>query len=503
MLKPRQYNRSYGITINEYRQSHVSAVPKDAVAGEGIVIQYPSVSQTTIAQGRDFYVIGKITKELPQNAKMEVTLTELRTGKLLRKVYTGIKDNQRGMYVDYEGITISGDKNEFRKSCMPDLVYDPDDVSTFFNTWNKCYFTDSVFTCLIYGGTYDKDINEYDENGVLLTELPLGDYILKVAIGDYIAEQRITIGTIPNKILARFHPWDHRENVIAEADRMGYTMFLDPFPGYWDTMMFNPEWGVDYIADNPRRWKRNDALEYADGKIHLYIYDTKASSTSFSVELGYMQYHKDIENPDRLEVHYYSVGDVEGPIDGIKGNFWRFTDMPKGKKGPIYLTRVDFLNEPITNNFETTKDDYLIRESSYDLEHLPLRTKTSYGVYTFRILGVCRPIQTNNIIENVENSNYTYTNNVARIEYIFVDEEGTQLYHLDDEDNIVKLTRAFPDDTRETSILEFAHVFRILHGTLGNAKKIFLKYRILKDDGKYLPESGEYISIAAFDIIDD
>ena len=55
-----------------------------------VEITYPSASQTTIAPGRDFYVIGTIDKSLvlPDNAHMEVTLTEKESGKIVRTVYT-------------------------------------------------------------------------------------------------------------------------------------------------------------------------------------------------------------------------------------------------------------------------------------------------------------------------------------------------------------------------------------------------------------------------------
>lgn len=496
MLVPRQYNFSYDCALNEYRMSHASAIPEDVVTGNGLTIQYPSVTQTTIAQGRDFYVIGKITGTLAANATMEVTVSDFATGKVVRRVHTAIKNNEAGMNVDYDGISITGDKEQFRKSCMPDLVYDPSNPSSFYDTWNKCYFTDSVYTCLIYGGKYTKDVNTKDEEGNELTVLPLGDYIITVSIGGYSVSQVITIGDIQNKILARFHPMNHRKNMIAEAERMNYTMFLDPFPGYWDTMMFNPEWGVNYVADNPRRWKYNDALEYVGGKVHLYIYDTKASSTSFSVELGLMQYNKTIEDPDRLEVHYYHCGDPVTPDGKTTGIFWKFDDTTGDKKGPIVLTRVDYLNEYIGNNLEYEKEDTLVHGISMDLEHLPLSSQIVSGVCRFRMLGVLRPLQTNQIVFNEDHSNYTYTNGAQRIEYILEDENGNVILSEDRNDYYVSLGRVI-GGTREDSVLEFSHVFTLLEETVRKARRIRVKYRLMRDDGTYMPASG-YIHLATF-----
>ena len=114
-----------------------------------VEITYPSASQTTIAPGRDFYVIGTIDKSLvlPDNAHMEVTLTEKESGKIVRTVYTDIKNNKKGMNVDYPRLTLENcTKEEFRDACMPDLIYDPQNPESFRDTWIKAYYNDNIFT---------------------------------------------------------------------------------------------------------------------------------------------------------------------------------------------------------------------------------------------------------------------------------------------------------------------------------------------------------------------
>ncbi len=454
MFKPRKYNYNINIVLNEYRRSHVSAIPEER-RGEGLALQYPSEGQLTIAKGRDFYVIGQITESIPEGAEMVVTVTSLETGEELRRVSTNIKNNVSGLYLDFPGIEISGDKEYFRQnSCMPDLVYDPADPMSYQYTWNKCYYTDKVFTCLIFGGKYKKDILTTDQNGRELTELPEGDYELSVCIGKCWLKQRITIGTLPNKILARFHPMDHRRKMIEEAERMGYTMFLDPFPGYWDTQMFNPEWGVDCIADNTAKWKYNDGLEYVSGKIHFYAYDTKADSTSYAVELGVLQEQKDIENPERLEIHYYNISEPEILNSDLSGHFWRFVDAPMrqryGSIAPIVFTRMDVLPEHIKDGEEDcTKFGDVI--SQYDFDHLELPDNSSRCV---RLIGVCRPLQVDELVRNPD-STYQYDSKIHKAVYRS-EVNGTNIQH------VVKgnfgLTRVLNTGEVERSEVECAHV---------------------------------------------
>lgn len=501
MMKPRQYNTTIDITLNEYRKSHVSAMPEATVTGEGLTIQYPSISQTTIAQGRDFYIIGQITKLLPDNSSMNVNVRERVTGNIVRNVHAQVKNNEKGMYVDYPNISITGDKEAFRKSCMPDLVYDGTDLNSFANSCIKAYFTDNVFTCLIYGGTPVEDVSPYDENGIKMDVLPFGDYVIEVTIGPYSVSMDIRIDDIANKILARFHPMNHRQNVIDEAEKMGYTMFLDPFPGYWDTQMFNPEWGVNYIADNPRRWKQNDALEYKGGRIQTYIYDTKASSTSFSVELGYMQYNGVVENPERIAVHYYDSGDPVTPDGKTKGKFTEFHN-PKGTNwGPMRFTRVDIMTDMAHSNIEEEYSPTKIRSIACDLEHIPLKNPDDDQVTWIRIMGVLRPLQSGNVIYNKDSSTYTYTNGVRGVQYILEDDKHAT-YRFDAEDNYgINLTRCFKDGSTETSILEFAHIIPLLSTTIRGTEKLYLKYRVVTDSDKYLPDTGGYIHIATFEVL--
>ena len=103
----------------------------------GIQIRFPSAKQSAIASGRDFYVIGDFTRTsfIPDNAYLEIQVTDTTTWNPQRTVYTDIKDN-RNLYLDYPGLQILDGKEYFEECMMPDLVYDPEKPASWRDTWN-------------------------------------------------------------------------------------------------------------------------------------------------------------------------------------------------------------------------------------------------------------------------------------------------------------------------------------------------------------------------------
>lgn len=188
-------------------------MPKVGVVANGLTLIYPSEGLTTINPLCDFYVIGDIAPSVtvPNYTYLFIQLRNS-SGALVRDVFTNIKDNQEGMYVDYPGLSVAtGTRDSFRNSMMPDLVYDPNFPETFENTWMKACYTDDHYTGLIYGGAYHDDINPVDQYGRKLEPLPEGDYTLTVMLvsrGVSIASlsTQITIGTVAEKVISRFSP---------------------------------------------------------------------------------------------------------------------------------------------------------------------------------------------------------------------------------------------------------------------------------------------------------
>lgn len=434
-------------------------------------IVYPSIEQGTIAQGRDFYVIGNIDPSIivPNDAVLMVELKD-NTGAVIRSVSTSIKDNKAGLNVSYELLSYYGsDRDELRNSCMPDLVYDPDNPESFKDTWNKCYYNDQNYTALIYGGTYDKDINPYDQNGKKLEPLKKGIYRITVTLSKpgggkpiAIATRKLKIKYADDKILSRFTPTVHFNKVLEEAKVHDYTVFLDPFPGFW-----NPHTFIDVLKDSNMfceilpKWRLADSQEYIDGRVHFYIYNVSQSSATYNVEVGQLAYDNAINDYSRVTYYYYNIGEPILPNGCIEGTFKQF-DTDK----PITLTRADYPTG-------SSEDNYV---NINNLENMKSDTDLSDGIHvkageTVSFYGVCKPIPSD--VTRDDSNKYTIDNRITYIRYTYLS------YDMPIEIiRPVTLTRVYPESdfharldlmregifsmeaaTVASSILEFKHDF--------------------------------------------
>ena len=467
-----------------------------------LTIVYPSIEQGTIAPGRDFYVIGNIDPSItvPDDAVLKVELKS-NIGKVIRSVSTSMKDNKDGLNIDYQLLSYYGsDREELRDSCMPDLVYDPARPESFNDTWIKCYYNDQNFTALIYGGTYDKDINPYDQNGKRLKPLEEGSYRITVTLskpGDRQplakAVRKIKIKYADDKILSRFTPADHFNNVLKEAEIHDYTIFLDPFPGFW-----NPHTFIEALQDSDMfceilpKWRLADSQEYIEGRVHFYIYNVSESSATYNVEVGQLAYDNAIDDCSRIFYSYYDIGEPFLPNGDIEGTFKQF-NVSK----PIALTRVDYPTGSSEDNFVNMND----------LENMKSDIDLSDGINvkageTVSFYGVCKPIPSD--VTRDDSNKYTIDNRIAYISYTYL--------YPDMPTEVIKpvtLTRVYPDSDfyarlelmREgnfnadatvvaSSILEFKHDL-VFPGEL-EGKQVLL---MVSGMDKYANVVGDYLTV--------
>ena len=443
----------------------------NGVTEEGLTLIYPSESQRTICPLRDFYVIGDIDDDIfvPADAALTVTVTA-KDGTLMREVSTNIKDNQNGMYVDYPGIDIVGDREAFKTSMMPDLVYNPANPETFKDTWNKAYYTDDHYTCVVYGGSYHQDINPIDQFGHELKPLPEGDYELKVTLTcagltlGYLDTQ-ITIGVVANKVLSRFSPDIHMEKVEAYAKKHRYVVFLDPFPGYWNTTLFLPDWGTDFTAEIVRRWSLADREEYIGGMTHFFDYNITSSSTSYSVELGQLAYDKALDQMNSLSYCYYDIGEPEITQHGttIQGKFIQKDNV---QMNPLEFTRTD---HSMTESRENFISPAILEETTSQFD-----SSKSFDVHpgeTISLNGVCKVIQPEEVTFLPDTESFQMGNRIASVTYTIKLADGTFVKSIDKE--ISGLDREFADGKISKSILEFRHNFTVDETMRGNTYRIF------------------------------
>lgn len=432
---------------------------RQQATSSGIKMIYPSDDQKTICPKRDFYVIGEFEDSvtLPADAVCNVQFTSNKTGERLRWVYSAQKDFKDGMYVDYQGFDYSGNREELRNSCMPDLVYDGKDLSTFKDTWRKCYFNDDVFTAIVYGGTYLQDINKYDQFGRELVEFPEGNYTLEITVTDasvintYASyEDRIVIGTIPEKVLSPFAPQTHLDFLKRYAKEHDMVCFLDPFPGYWNTEMFLPDWNwdKDYEVEIVKRWSLADRQEYFTGHINFFNWNVPVTETSYAVEIGQLTYDHVLTDPNRLTTYYYSQGETSLPKTG-ESTFLKMDPVPSSAdQQSVYLTRVDH-NTPTDENVVDLRTLGNV-DSDLDLTKEITLSRTD----TIGINGICNVMVPDSVKFEADTESFTMSD---RITSVRVTADGDAAYIVRERTIPVSLNRILEDGSTVVSIFEFKY----------------------------------------------
>ncbi len=383
-----------------------------------LTIVYPSVEQGTIAPGRDFYVIGNIDSSItiPNNAILTVELKN-KKGVVIRSVSTAVKDNKDGLNINYDRLSYYGsNREELRNSCMPDLVYNPEHPESFKDTWNKSYYNDENYTALIYGGTYDIDINPYDQNGKILKPLEEGKYCITVTLSKpqvckpiATVERKIKIKYAEDKVLSRFTPDIHFKKVLKEAKIHDYTVFLDPFPGFWNPHTFIESLkNSDMFCEILPKWRLADSQEYIERRVHFYIYNVSESSATYNVEVGQLAYDNAINDRSRVSYYYYNIGEPILPNGCIKGKFKQFS-----KDKPIALTRVDYPAGSSVDNYVNINDLKNMRSDTDLSNGFCVKAGENVSLY-----GVCKPIPS--YVTRDASNKYTIYNRITNIRYTYV-----------------------------------------------------------------------------------
>lgn len=462
----------FAVLLNRYlRNVHKSSPNEDYSDDYGIRMEVPSAAQQTIEPGCDFYIIGDFIAgvTIPADAHVEVKITKTDGSATPRILYCDKKNDYQNLYVDYQYLNVwsdNGDREEFRKAGMPDLVYDRNNPETFKNTWIKCFYSDKRFSATVYGGEFNRDVNPKDQFGNTLKVLDTGDYYIDVNVtshdGKYIfayAHENLTIGTYPNKIVSPFEPEYHFDAIKAECKKTGYEIFLDPFPGYWNCSFINPEWGEDYYGTITAKWHYMDATEYNSGNIHFYIYNVGLKSTSYNLEISHMEAMDG--NLNRLSNYYYSMGEPTLHNGAIKSTFVQMDTA----RSPIAYSRVDFLDTSLGDNILDMQTLATVRTE---------RCKDTVTCKTGEILafyGVCKPIMSYGKL--IPNDKYVYfpNNEIATVTYALTVAGTGKTTTVTKK---VGLDRLNPPEPLEAahSIFEFKHDFPIPEEWAGQTIKM-------------------------------
>lgn len=386
-----------------------------------LTIIEPSGIPDTIAPGRNIYVTGSISGDTSAITGLEVTLTD-HSGNIVRKVSTQTKAN-KALNVNYSNLGFGYNDNPdyreaFVNSGMPDLIVE--DLSTPDATMEKaaikCYFDDTSFSALLAGGINPElekigissaGLDLKDDNGNFFDCLNEGEYTVTVTALDENNEalqsktDTITVGYTQDKLLSRFSPNIHMTAAQNFANSIGAAVYLDMFPGYWNTK--------DYFGEIKPEWQLGDAAEYVSGKVHCILYNISKSSSSYSVELGTLEKLGVINDTDRFATYYYNIGEPQ--LGDTQGEI-----IPMDENDKLALTRVDIQKgNTKENEFIPYSYDPSIIESDTDLAD----GVTAKAGDTLSFYGVAAPIQLedNEIVKSSTDNSYQLNNKISTLKY--------------------------------------------------------------------------------------
>lgn len=424
----------------------------------------PSENSRIFAPTRDFYAIVSIDREgkNPQQEPFNVRFELYRDGDLnpLRTVTSAVS-NATGLtplnaiMISYAHGWTPGNSLDILDSPPPDLVYTPAQPVSFYTPGIKAVVTQYYAAAIIQGGcTKNFDTNYF------LDDIEEGEYTLTVsAIGgggvvlDSVSVP-LTFGSVPDKVISRFSPEKHMENVTAFAKKNNSHIYTDLFPGYWDASKL-PHGGIPgtLFYEIVRRWRPNDLLEYMNGTIRAVVYNIHGTSTTQSVELGGLAYAGRLGSNSVIWYHYDS-GEVAlnyNPGNGqTASKAGIIVPFPEGRR--LVFVRAEIRGD---GQSEIEPSDYVY---SPELADKTVDWNVADGVAVkpkqlLSLFGVVKPIQPalDDVVAN-DDGTYTINNRIATVRYTLLD--GTQeLFSFDAKR--VELTRT--GINARPSIYEFRH----------------------------------------------
>ena len=430
-------------------------------------VAVPSEGSRILAPTRDFYAIvaidreGKNPEQEPFNVRFELyrdgVLAPLRTVTSLVSDATGLTP-MSAIKIDYQHGYTPGEGVDILASPPPDLIYDPAAPVTFYDVARKAVVTRHYAAALIQGGR----TKSFDTNyaTIYTRDLDEGVYTLKAtAVGGGGSELHsvsvpITFGIVPDKIISRFSPERHMENVTAFAKANNSHIYSDPFPGYWDASGL-PHGGVPgtLFYEITRRWRPNDLLEYMGGTIRAVLYNVASTSATNMVELGGLAHAGRLDSNSILW-YMYDTGEVSLSYDAGNGQTatkaGAIVPFPEGKKLAMVRAEVrgDGLTEPAPSD-----NVYYPELADKSVDWNVADGVTVKARQMLSLFGVVKPLQpsASDVIPS-EDGSYTMRNRIETVRYTLL--EGTEEKAVFD-GKTVELTR--PETSSRPSIYEFRH----------------------------------------------
>ena len=426
-----------------------------------LTITNPSADAPLIAYAAHFAVAGRIrhTEPVPEDAVLTVALFD-RDGRRLR--YTRqTKKNDRTLYTDHPDLTryrdaldptLSGLKDfGFPELLVKDLV---EPMASMRDATIKCFYSDDVFKSFIVSATdtahgliLDDGVGFTDEKGMPYHVLPCGTYTVTVTLdtadGERLAEaeKSITIGHRKNQALCRFNPRSHKARMIRWCEEIGCDIMNDDLPGYLDAYLGTWYYHMGLLP----MYRASDIALYTEAKIHMFVYLTDPTSTSYETELAFLQTRGAVGDPERFAAYHYDIGEAvldEGTEDEKHARIVAFDDSK------LALCRVDAVRDNVTENVYELNGSGTVRAMT------ALDRVTACVGERLAVMGVVCPWQMNpaDFVLRRENV-YDIYNRVEKIRYEF--DDGTTC------ERTLMLERTDCGQPIGRSVFEFYHLFTV------------------------------------------
>lgn len=433
-------------------------------------IEIPSVYETVLESGRDFYVAGRIDREgispaeLPIDIRVEVAEAGLMRDGIripLRTVESHVDRTsgltpRRDIWFRYEGKApwTKLSPEELMASPPPDLVYRHGDPQSFYDPRLKAAVTEEGYAALVQGGN-TKDFDS-DYKKLYRDDLEWKYYRVTVSAisgGRVLAERYVDVmlGSVPDKMLARFSPPAHMKKVTEFAAARGYRIYGDPFPGYWFR-------GLPGTYEIPLRWRFNDALEYNSGRVHAVLYNIpEKRSASQEVELGRIAFEGRMFRGDEVWFYCYDTGEPS-----LKYAAWDGEHVKDGKIIKLYegerlrFTRAEIGARP--EKYFPTRNagnvDWNVYDSVAAAPGLPV---TLYGV----VPPIQPPLSE---VKQNDDGTYTIKNRIAKIRYRLEEKSTGEVIEKDFPTGLERYYDPRDEKWASPSIYEFRHTITVPGG---------------------------------------
>ena len=442
--------------------SNKTAMPENTDKGKvKIEITAPSARELTIAPGRHFKVAGVLTGDVPDNARLKVTLLDA-SGNEVRYAAADRKGTDRVIPYIYRGeVTVFSLGTSFPEVAYtaPELAVadEKDPQASAHDATVKCVYTDDTFYALIVSAT-DQEHGLAEEDGYKLTDhegrpydaLPEGKYKVQAdlcsADGEELASasEEIEIGCTAGTVIHEITTTAAKEKggmelISAWAADVDMKILEDLLPG-----MFGPTYQMSTMP----MAVSCETAEYMCGKINMLVYGNMSTSASYALEVArYLQLEHNVENPDIAGYYMFSLG--EPRFAGKQAEIVKFDDGEN-----IHICRIDQVENEAKDGVFITSEEQIL-ESDTDPSDGWMA-----GNGAFAVAGVMKPYQLRDdeIIpyEGIYGY-YQYLNGADTLEYTFTPDDGSDVFSITKAVGVSRIQA--PGEDSLPALYEFYNVF--------------------------------------------